>query len=153
MKPLLQLAALAMTCLLTPAYAQDNTIENEIRKLDKAEAEAVLKHDTLTLETLWADGFTVNTPYNVINSRKRGDRVNLHYNRFDRNTEKLLVYNDSLALTMGSETINRKAPMTMAGQTLTRRYTHVWMRRNGRWQLAARHANFICAEMPQQQLK
>jgi hypothetical protein len=152
MKPLLLLSTTAMICLLAPANAQNN-LENEIRKLDKAEAQAVLQHDTLMLETLWADDFTVNTPLNTVNTRKRGDRINLYYNRFDRNTEKLMVYNDSLAITMGSEIINRKPPMTMPGQTLTRRYTHVWMKRNGRWQLAARHANFICPDMPQQQLK
>jgi ketosteroid isomerase-like protein len=153
MKRLIPLVAAAMICLPALLHAQQNSLENEIRNLEKAEAEAVLQHDTLTLETIWADDFTVNTPYNVVNRRKRGDRVNLHYSRFDRNTESLVLYSDSLAITMGGEVIVRKAPMTLAGQTLTRRYTHVWMRRAGRWQLAARHANFICAEMPQQQLK
>ena len=153
MKRLSLLVIVAAICLPAPLLAQHNSLENEIRNLDKAEAEAVLKHDTLTLETIWADDFTVNTPYNVVNRRKRGDRVNLHYSRFDRNTESLLLYSDSLAITMGGEVIVRKAPMTMAGQTLTRRYTHVWMRRAGKWQLAARHANFICTDTPQQQVK
>lgn len=150
MKLLALLVIVAAICLPAPLLAQGNSLENEIRNLDKAEAEAVLKHDTLTLETIWADDFTVNTPYNIINRRKRGDRVNLHYSRFDRTTETLLLYNDSLAITMGGEVIVRKAPMTMAGQTLTRRYTHVWMKRDGKWQLAARHANFICPDMPKQ---
>lgn len=153
MKCLFLLTAVAMLDILSPANAQNNKLENKIRDLDKAEAAAVLKHDTLILETLWADGFAVNTPYNVVNTRKRGDRVNLHYNQFDRTTEKVIVYNDSLAITMGSEVVNRKPPMTGAGQTLTRRYTHVWVKQNGSWQLAARHANFICPDMPQHQLK
>ncbi|NTS40710.1 nuclear transport factor 2 family protein [Flavisolibacter sp. BT320] len=150
MKRLSLLVIVAAICLPATLLAQHNSLENEIRNLDKAEAEAVLKHDTLTLETIWADNFTVNTPLNVVNRRKRGDRVNFYYSRFDRTTETLLLYNDSLVVTMGGEVIVRKAPMTMAGQTLTRRYTHVWMKRAGKWQLAARHANFICPDMPKQ---
>ncbi|NTS40705.1 nuclear transport factor 2 family protein [Flavisolibacter sp. BT320] len=153
MKCLFLLTTVAFFSVLLPANAQQNNLENEIINLDKAEAAAVLKHDTLSLETLWAESFTVNTPYNVVNTRKRGDRVNLHYNQFDRTTEKVMLYNDSLAVTMGSEVVNRKPPMTGAGQVLTRRFTHVWMKRSGSWQLAARHANFICPDMPQQQLK
>lgn len=90
--------------------AQTNSVENEIRALDKAEADAVLKRDTITLERLWADDFTVNTPINIVATRRRGDKINLYYSKFERNIEKLIVYNDSLAITMGNEIINRKAP-------------------------------------------
>jgi Domain of unknown function (DUF4440) len=152
MKPTL-LLTVTMICTLTSVRAQNNRVENEIRNLDKQEAEAVLKHDTTTLEQLWADDFTVNTPYNVVGTRKRGDRINLFYSKFDRNIEKVLVFNDSLVATMGNEVVIRKAPMTLAGQTLTRRFTHMWIKRTGKWQLAIRHANFICSEMPQQKLQ
>ncbi len=152
MKPTLPLRV-AMICTLTFVRAQNNRLEIEIKNLDKQEAEAVLKHDTTALEQLWADDFTVNTPYNVVGTRKRGDRINLFYSKFDRNVEKVLVFSDSLVTTMGNEAIIRKAPMTLAGQTLTRRFTHMWIKRTGKWQLAVRHANFICTEMPQQKLQ
>jgi len=152
MKPTL-LLTIAMICTLTFVRAQNNRLENEIRNLDKQEAEAVLKHDTTALEQLWADDFTVNTPYNIVGTRKRGDRINLFYSKFDRNVEKVLVFSDSLVTTMGNEVIIRKAPMTLAGQTLTRRFTHMWIKRAEKWQLAVRHANFICTEMPQQKLQ
>ena len=152
MKPTLPLTV-AMICTLTFVRAQNNRVENEIRNLDKQEAEAVLKHDTTALEQLWADNFTVNTPYNVIGTRKRGDRINLFYSKFDRNIEKVIVFCDSLVTTMGNEVVIRKAPMTLAGQTLTRRFTHMWIKKSGKWQLAIRHANFICSEMPQQKLQ
>ena len=152
MKPALSLTV-AMICTLTFVRAQNNRVENEIRNLDKQEAEAVLKHDTTALEQLWADNFTVNTPYNVVGTRKRGDRINLFYSKFDRNIEKVLVFNDSIVTTMGNEVVIRKAPMTLAGQTLTRRFTHMWIKKSGKWQLAIRHANFICTEMPQQKLQ
>ena len=152
MKPLL-LTTIALIYSVTTVNAQSTRIENEISELDRAESGAVLNHDTTALERLWADNFTVNTPYNSVGTRKRGDRINLYYFKFERNIEKVIIYNDSLVVTMGNEAVNRKAPMTLAGQTLKRRYTHMWMKRNGKWQLATRHANFICPEMPQQKLQ
>jgi hypothetical protein len=132
---------------------QTTDIENEIRTLEKAESEAVLAHDTTKLESIWADDFTVNTPYNRVGTGTKGGPIHLYYERLDRNIEKLSVYSDRLVMTMGNEVIKRKPPMTLAGQTLTRRFTHVWMKRNGKWQLAIRHANFICSDTPQQQIQ
>ena len=152
MKPVL-FTTVAILYTLVFLNAQENSIENQIRALDKAEAEAVVNHDTIAIEGLWADDFTVNTPYNAVGTRKRGDRINLYYNKLERNIEKLVIFNDSLVMTMGNEIINRKPPMTLAGQTLMRRYTHMWMKRNGKWQLTVRHANFICPDMPQQKLQ
>jgi hypothetical protein len=133
--------------------AQSADIENKIRELEKAESGAVVAHDTTTLESIWADDFTVNTPYNRVGTGTKGGPIHLYYERLDRNIEKLIVYSDQLAMTMGNEVIKRKPPMTLAGQTLTRRFTHVWMKRNGEWQLAIRHANFICSDTPQQQIQ
>jgi hypothetical protein len=128
-------------------------VQNEIRTLEKAESEAVLAHDTTKLESIWADDFTVNTPYNRVGTGTKGGPIHLYYERLDRNIEKLSVYSDRLVMTMGNEVIKRKPPMTLAGQTLTRRFTHVWMKRNGKWQLAIRHANFVCSDTPQQQIE
>lgn len=133
--------------------AQSADIENKIRELEKAESGAVVAHDTTTLEGIWAGDFTVNTPYNRVGTGTKGGPIHLYYERLDRNIEKLIVYSDQLAMTMGNEVIKRKPPMTLAGQTLTRRFTHVWMKRNGEWQLAIRHANFICSDTPQQQIQ
>ena len=133
--------------------AQSTDLENKIRELEKAEAGAALAHDTTTLESIWADDFTVNTPYNKVGTGTKGGPIPLYYERLDRNIEKLIVYNNRLVMTMGNEVVKRKPPMTLAGQTLTRRFTHVWMKRNGKWQLAIRHANFICSDTPQQQIQ
>lgn len=139
------------TQVITVARSTD--IENKIKELEKAESGAVVAHDTTTLESIWADDFTVNTPYNKVGTGKKGGPIPLYYARLDRNIEKLIVYSDRLVMTMGNEVVKRKPPMTLAGQTLTRRFTHVWMKRNGKWQLAIRHANFICSDTPQQQIQ
>ena len=150
MKPAL-LTTFAMLYAVVFVNAQNKDVENEIRELEKAEVAAVLKHDTTALEGIWADEFVINLPYNFVGVRKRGDVVNLYYAKFERTVEKIIVQSDHLVITMGGEVIFRKPPMTMAGQTLTRRFTHVWMKSNGKWQLKARHANFTCPDMPRQQ--
>src|SRR5687768_17519681 len=100
---LVLLTLVAAIYTITFVNAQGNSVENEIRELEKAETEAVINHDTITLERLWADDFTVNTPYNRVGGGKKGGAIKLYYNRLDRNIEKLIIYNDSLVITMGNE--------------------------------------------------
>jgi len=138
-----------LTYAIMVVNAQLKGVENEIRELEKAEAEAVLKHDTTALEKIWAEDFTVNTPANVIGTRKRGDRIRLYYSKLERNIEKLVIFDDNTVITLGNEVVTPTGEMPMAGQILHRRYTNIWLKRNGKWQLAARHANIICAETRQ----
>lgn len=137
-----------------PQNFDTTAIANTIRQLEKTETVAVVTRDTVALlDDIWSDYMTVNVPHNAVASRngQRRRPVGLFYERLDRNIEKLIVYTDQLAMTMGNEVIKRKPPMTLAGQTLTRRYTHVWMKTDGKWRLAIRHANFICPDMPTRQ--
>ena len=55
-----------------------------------------------------------------------------------------MSFQGNTVIVMGLETIKPvgKAPYT--GQTVRRRYTHFWMKREGKWLLTARHANVIC---------
>ena len=45
---------------------QNNALEQEIRKLDLAEADAILRGDIAALKKLLAEDFTVNNPRNEI---------------------------------------------------------------------------------------
>jgi ketosteroid isomerase-like protein len=125
-------------------------VEGEIRRLDDAEAEGLLHKDIATLETLWAEDFTVNNPRNSI-SRGRNDVVALirngviDYSSFARDIETMLFHGETV-IVMGSETITPGGRAPFAGQTVHRRFTHFWMKRDGEWRLTARHANVICAQ-------
>jgi hypothetical protein len=44
---------------------------------------------------------------------------------------------------MGGETIQPIGNAPQAGQTVQRRFTHVWKNEEGVWRLVARHANII----------
>jgi len=127
---------------------QNNALEQEIRKLDMAEADAVLRGDLPALEKLWAEDFTVNNPGNEI-SKGRKEIVRLvragiiKYSSFVREAESVLLHRNTV-IVMGLETVKPIGNAPGAGQILRRRYTNIWMKRNGRWLLTARHANVIC---------
>jgi len=127
---------------------QNGALETEIRRLDHAEAEGLLHKDVATLEQLWAEDFTVNNPRNgITHGRKEVVALirngTIDYSSFVREIETMLFHGDTV-IVMGLETIQPVGKAPFAGQTVRRRYTHFWMKRQGRWLLTARHANVIC---------
>jgi ketosteroid isomerase-like protein len=126
--------------------ADAGAVEREIRRLDQMEADAVLRADFATLDELWAKDFTVNTPNNDVSDGTRGRvrRGDVSYSSFVRVAEAVLVRGD-VVIVMGRETVVPKAPTPNAGKTIHRRYTNIWMKRDGEWHLSARHANVIAS--------
>ena len=140
--------SVALGLLVGQSAKQNNALEQEIRKLDLAEADGLLHKDVAVLEKLWAEDFTVNNPRNGI-SKGRKEVVALirngiiDYSSFVREVETMLFHGDTV-LVMGLETIKPVGNAPFAGQTVRRRFTHFWMKRKGQWLLTARHANVIC---------
>jgi ketosteroid isomerase-like protein len=134
--------------VLAQSVKQNNALEQEIRRLDMAEADGLLHKDVAALEKLWAEDFTVNNPRNGI-SNGRKEVVALirngiiDYSSFVREVETMLFHGDTV-IVMGLETIKPVGNAPFAGQTVRRRFTHFWMKRKGKWLLTARHANVIC---------
>lgn len=135
-------------CATAQSTNENDAVEKEIRRLDSAEADGLLHKDVAVLETIWADDFTVNSPRNGI-SRGRNEVVALirngiiDYSSFVREIETILLHGDTV-IVMGSETITPVGKAPFAGQTIQRRFTHFWMKKNDEWRLTARHANVIC---------
>jgi len=76
----------------------------------------------------------------------KADRIRtgaVTYSSFVREAETVLVHGDTV-IVMGRETVVPKGESPGAGQTINRRYTNIWMKREGRWRLVARHASVIC---------
>ena len=146
------LAAFLVFC---PAliYAQKSktpkeTLEQEIRRLDLAEAEALQKKDFQVLDKITAVDFTTNSPRGTIVKGNEGVKELVRtgvidYASFVRAPEEVLIYGKTV-ITMGRETIVMGGNSPQKGQTIRRRYTNVWMKRSGKWLLTARHANIIC---------
>jgi ketosteroid isomerase-like protein len=150
---------LAAFLLLCPALvlAQNSkkskdSLEQTIRKLDLAQADAILRKDFQALDELCAKDFTVNNPRGEISrgSEAVKDLIRtgvINYASFAREIEALLIHGDTV-IVMGRETLVPNENSPQAGQTVRRRYTNVWMKRNGKWLLTARHASVIPAPAP-----
>jgi hypothetical protein len=142
--------AITLICLLSTSYmyAQQAESETIIRKLEETERQAVLKQDTATLQKIWSSALIVNAPSNrvVLSTGRVADRpvvAKPRYSVFTREIEQLLIKGD-IVFSMGNEVVVPVGDDPKAGRSVKRRYTNIWIKENGNWKLAARHANEIC---------
>jgi hypothetical protein len=113
-----------------------------------AHALAIFKGDAETLDILMDDDVTVNHPTNRIVKEKKElldliDQGVIRYTSFDRYPESFLFFKD-MVIVMGNEVVVPAQGAPNAEQSLKRRYTNVWMNRDGKWRLTVRHANNVC---------
>jgi ketosteroid isomerase-like protein len=142
--------AITMILLVPKLAAQDDNakLRDEIRKLDMDHAAAIFKGDAEALDKLMDDDITVNHPTNRIVKEKK-ELLELiregviRYSSFERFPETFLFFKD-MVIVMGNEVVIPAPGAPNAGKSLKRRYTNVWMNRDGNWRLTVRHANNIC---------
>ncbi len=145
----LPLLVVLMGCATTPANqpADLTGAEAAIRSLEDQERLAVLRRDAQALQGLWSERFTVNSPLNQI-APNRGVVLQLlqqgliHYSSFERRIEEIRLDGD-VAIVMGGETVQPAGNSPLAGQTVQRRFTHIWKHENNEWRLIGRHANNV----------
>ena len=146
MRTLLFLATLT---LLAPGLVsaqsskQKLSIEQEVRRLERAHADAVLRGDLAAMDKIWTADFKVNNPFNEIDKADRIRTGALTYSSFIREPESVQIHGNTV-IVMGRETVVPTGNSPDAGRTIRRRYTNIWMKRKGIWRLIARHANVIC---------
>lgn len=146
-KSIVLVALMAVTALLVSAeVGRGRQIEEEVRRLNEQEVQALLRNDVATLRRLWSDDFVVTNPFNKFINKQQvlgmTESGTLTFTSYDRQVEYVRVYGDT-AVVAGSETVVWAGKMPNAGQTLHLRFTGVWMKRGGRWQEVARHANMV----------
>ena len=142
---------LALGIIITSSAMSQNEQqkEAEVRVMEIKEVQAILQKDINALQQIWSPEFMVNSPMNTVNI---GGQVNLvaagiiAYTSFVREIEHVKVLKD-VVITMGRETVV-PAGGPMAGQTVYRRYTNIWIKEKGNWIMIARHANNICTAAP-----
>lgn len=124
---------------------QNAALEQKIRILEQAEVDALLRNDLTAMAKLWAEDYTVNNPRNEVGKASEGPiRAGIRtYSSFVREIEQVL-FRGNIVIVMGRETVVPKGNAPDAGQTINRRFTNIWMKKNGKWLLTARHANVIC---------
>ncbi len=135
--------------LVNNLYSQNDSqkvsVEQEIRKLEQGQVDALLRNDIDEMQTHWSKDYTVNNPRNTVGKAiegpiRAGTRT---YSSFLREIESIIIHGETV-IVMGSETVvpNDKSPES--GKTIHRRFTNIWMNENGNWLLVARQASVIC---------
>jgi ketosteroid isomerase-like protein len=142
------LVALVLTGCMALGRSEDSTaVEERIRALEQEEVDALLRNDIAAVRANWADDYVVNNPFNAVVNASEGpiQAGTLTYTSFVREIERVLV-RGSTVVVMGRETVVPTATSPDAGATIQRRFTNIWMNRDGRWLLSARHANVVCQQ-------
>jgi ketosteroid isomerase-like protein len=127
---------------------EDKQAEQEIRRLYDREHELLLRRDFAAQERFYPDDFVVTNPFSMfidkpkVMERLRADIIK--YSTYDREYDYFRRYGDT-AVMVGSETVvpTPDANRPDAGKTVHRRFTEVWVLRDGGWQKVVRHASNI----------
>ena len=130
------------------SFGQSKT-ETEIRRLENLEIQSIFKADTTTLLRLWAKDFVVNNPYGQIVTRSevltRIREGKIDYSTVERIIERITL-TKNLAISMGREIVTPQKATENAGKNVTRRYTNIWIKTKGTWQLTARQATIVLTQ-------
>ncbi|GGX79934.1 nuclear transport factor 2 family protein [Pseudoduganella dura] len=125
---------LSLSSSLTLAASAQESVEQNILKLEDQWSEALVKADTAFLDRLYADDIvythtngTVNTKTEFLDAIKAGKAK---YISVDRSDVKVQSYGDTVIVTS-------RAIIKVNTVTLPSRLIHVFVRRNGEWRLAA----------------
>ncbi len=140
------ISSLASLFIFFFVNAQNAETEKEIRLLEEMHVQAILQMDSASLRKIWPPGFMVNNPGNTVVVGGLIERVmsgSLAYSNYKFEMEQILI-RQNLVVTMGNETVVPVMGNPKGGQTIKRRYTHIWQKENGNWILIARHANEVC---------
>jgi hypothetical protein len=133
-------------CFGVRAQASDTTV---IKGLELKMKTAVLQHDTATFFDLFAPEAVVNSPANhvaTLEMVKGFTRAfEISYSSYDVVTEKIVIV-ENVAMSMGKEVVVPKDNANHVGKTVTRRFTDIWMKRNGNWKLIGRQATEVAVQ-------
>ena len=149
-----RIQVLAFHLLLVTVVRSQTSSKNaevEIKRLEVEQVEYLMNGKVAEMKKNWAADFTVNNPFNVVQDAATGPIQSgvLTYLKFERTIEKVLLH-DSVIIVMGNELVVPKtAPKGSSHDTnepIKRRFTNVWMRKDGKWLMIARHASNICSK-------
>jgi len=138
----LPLVATVLICTATLHAAGQNDassvaeIKTEVLKFEDERNAAILKHDTATLDRMYADEITwtmsngdLLNKSQVLANIGSGNQLLSSISHHERT---LHVYGDTVVLTATSSSTERYRGNNI---TVPRRFTNVYVKRNGQWQL------------------
>ncbi len=120
--------------------AQNESVEETIRKLDNERIQAQIHADAVALDRIYADDFigvgpsgTVRTKPQVISDFTSGE---LKFQSITTDEVKVRVYENSAVETGVSTMLGQDKDKAVPRET---RFTRVWVKQKGRWRLVANH--------------
>lgn len=135
---------------MSPTGDRDAFEKKEIEALEEREAQAMRGGDIPALQKLWADDLIVNSTSNLIAGKQilletiKSGLLKLR--TYERRPVRIVPFGD-LVITTGSEVSQMVGPTAMYKMFVS--YMNVWAKRNGNWQLVARHVGLIQRENPE----
>ena len=119
-----------------------NEIEQKIFRLEEELAQNEMRLDVAALDAIYADDIMVTAPIGIVvdkmavmtEVRQAAEKSTIQ--TYDKENLKLRVYGET-AVTSYRMTVNGKFENIEINRQL--QITNVWMKRNGRWQIVARH--------------
>jgi len=126
------------------AQTQTESVEQELIKLENEWAEAWVKSDVAFHDRIMADDYTWTSPWGFVVTKadnlalvKSGDSA---ITSWVLSEMKVRVYGDAAVVT-GRDSIKE----TWKGKDVSgqNRWTHIWIKRAGKWQCVAAHSSLI----------
>ena len=128
-----------------------NETEKEIVKLEEQLAQIEMRVDVDALQKIYADdimvtapiGICVDKPAVMTEIRQAADKAVV--SRYDKNDLKVRAYGDTAV-----SSYRMSAEATFEGMEIKRQLcvTNVWMKRQGDWQIVARHTASLPNDTP-----
>ena len=135
-----------LACIGVRAQTSDTSVIKDLESKMKA---SVLQHDTAAFFSFFAPEAAVNNPANhvaTLEMVKQFTRAfEISYSSYDVAIEKIVIV-ENVAITMGEEVVVPKDNANHLGKKVTRRYTNIWMKRNGVWKLIGRQATEVAIQ-------
>jgi ketosteroid isomerase-like protein len=133
------------------ASTSTGSAEQDLLKLEREWLDAYIKRDAAALERIEADEFSITYPTGEVLTRAQ-ELANLKANgaanaslKFDTEGTKVRLYGDTAVLT---GTFIQRSTDKGVEMAVRQRYTDVWVKRNGRWQVAASQLTRIPDQAP-----
>jgi ketosteroid isomerase-like protein len=150
MKPLLRTASmlfLLLSCAMgqQSSSATSNSADQALEKRFQEYTDALTKHDTATLDKIWASDYTfVNPRGALVTKAERMANIKsgaTEFKSINRKQDKVMIHGD-IAIFIGRVTLEgtKYSGQESSGEY---RYMHVWRKTGGEWQLLANQITLI----------
>jgi ketosteroid isomerase-like protein len=128
----------------TSSTAPGASVQDEIKKIEQERNEALLKHDTATLERMTSDDYTfinqrgeLRTKAEILTGFKSGG---FNYGAREVSDLKVRVYGDTAVVTGRAKQRGVENSKDYSGEN---RFTRVYVKQNGRWVSVALQVTLI----------